>query len=168
MKARSKFYGIHYPLFGLREVPYNYSIGLDSITIQKQEDKKIYVVDTFKKGVPLLARYVAVKEDDFSFDFTCLSTSQVITKKVKWGIDSKANIYNLSKKQTFKARNVPIIAVKGNLIWVATVSYPFKIQNNLIDNKELLDQFLTIVYVDEVWQPFKFTSFSEQIEEITL
>mgnify|MGYP003408642201 CR=1 FL=1 len=168
MKARSKFYGVQYPLFGLRKKPYNFSIRLDTITVQKEENTKECVIDKFQEKVPYLNRYLAANNGDFSFDFSCLTVSHIISKPIRWGIDSSAKVFDFTTKQTFKARNVPIIRVKETLIWVKTVSYPFKVPKLLVDTAELLDQHLTIVYIDDDWVPLKFTSFSEKVDEIKL
>ena len=168
MKARSKFYGIKYPLFGLDTYPYDYTIRLNSVTVQKSENSNAFTIDNFQDNVPYIIRYLATKDDDFKFDFTCLNVSHMLTKKVKWGIDSSAKVFSFTKPNTFKARNVPIIRNKGTLIWVDSVSYPFEIPKLLVDASEILSQHLTIVYVDDIWVPYKYTSFSEKVEELVI
>ena len=148
-------------------MPYSYSVRLNTIQVQKTEQDAPSTIDVFDASVPLLNRYVSVKEDDFSFDYTCMTVSQLVTKKIEWGIDSTARAFDFRKKQTFKARNVRIRRLKGNLIWVDTVTYPYKIRKNTI-SQELLDQYVTIVYVDNVWYLYKFTSFPEKVEELQL
>jgi hypothetical protein len=168
MKSVSKFYGIQFPVFGLVKVPFDVRISLDSISVQKQEFGPTYKIDHYIEGKSLTERYIAAKHEDFGFDFTCLNMSQLISKKVSWGIDAQFKVYNLSAKQTFKARNVRIRRCVKNTIWVDTVSYPFKIKKGLTDSKEILNQYVTIVYIDNMWILHRFTSFKEPIDSVTL
>jgi hypothetical protein len=168
MKRRSKFYGITFPLFGLKVVPYSYKFTLDSISIQKLEDSKESIIDKYDASKSLAVRYAINKDDFFMFDYTCTKLSHVLNKKIKWGIDSNCKIYDLSIKQKFLARNVPIVRIKGNLIWLATVSYPFRITKELIQKDNLKHMFATIVYIDEVWVLHKFTNFYEPVTELVI
>jgi hypothetical protein len=164
--TKSKFYGIRYPLFGLKQLPDSYLVSGSSIYLQKSS--AWYCIDKVTPNKDLLNRYLSVKSPDFSFDATCLNISQLISKRLKWGIDSNFKIYDLSKKQKFLARNVKILKHSENVIWVDTVSYPFKVKSFLISPSELLNQYITIVYVDNIWVLHRFTSFSEPVTEIVL
>lgn len=168
MSQISKYANIKFPVFGLFNTPYDLKININSIEIQKQEFGSWSTIDRFVEDKSLLDRYILAKETDFNFDVTCLNLTQLISKKVKWCIDSNFKIYNLSSKQTFKARNVKIRKCIHNCIWVDTVSYPFKLKKGLTDPKEILNQYVTIVYIDSVWVLYKFTSFEEKIESVTL
>lgn len=168
MSQISKYAGICFPVFGFLTTPYDVRIKLDSIEVQKQEFGKWSSIDRFIEGKSLLERYILTKDENFGFDVTCLNLTQLISKKVKWCIDSNFKIYNLSNKQTFKARNVRVRKCRQNAIWVDTVSYPFKIKKGLTDPKEIINQYVTIVYIDKVWVLYRFTSFKEQIESVTL
>lgn len=168
MKLHSKFHRVQFPAFGLARAPYQVKIRLNSIYITKQEGEEPSAVDNFFENASLIARYMAVKDDSFTFDFTCLTLTQLISKPIPWVIDSNAIMHDLSKKETFKARNVPIVHVKGSLFWVRSVTSPFKLPTTILDPQELLRQHVTIVYVDGSWTILKFTSFSEPISEITL
>ncbi len=168
MKARSKFYGIEYPIFALKNKPFNYTVTVDTIGVQLKEFGEWHVIDRFTNEKSLVSRYIETKDDIFCFDYTCLNISQLISKPIKWGIDSAAKIYNLENKQEFIARNEKVIKVKNNLIWVNTVSYPFTLPKNMIDKNELIQQYATIVYIDDVWVLHKFTSFRESIDKLKL
>jgi hypothetical protein len=168
MSQVSKYYGIKFPVFGLLSVPFDTKIKLDSIEIQKQEFEDWYFIDRYLENKSLLERYVLAKDQNFGFDVTCVNLTQLISKKVKWGIDSNFRIYNLSAKQTFKARNVRVRKCINNTIWVDSVSYPFKLKKGITDQKEILNQYITIVYIDNMWVLYKFTSFKEKIESVTL
>lgn len=168
MKARSKFYGIKFPFFGLKYKPYDYSIRLDTISIKKTEADDWHLIDKFKENASLVHRYVAAKDEFFVFDYTCINITQLLVRNIEWGIDSSAKIFDLRQKQNFKARNVPITKVRNNLIWVDTVSYPFKLNKNIVDQQELLQQYITIVYVDNCWHLYKFSPFKEDVSEMKL
>lgn len=168
MKAQSKFYGIEFPLFGLKNKPYDISIRLNSISLQLKEDGEWHKIDEYVEKTSLLKRYVSVKDEFFFFDYTCTNMTQLVSKPIRWAIDAKAKIYDLSKKQTFKARTVQVRKVKDNLIWVATVSYPFKLSKNIIDPQTLMEQYVTIVYIDSVWYLYRFHSFYEPVHELVL
>jgi hypothetical protein len=168
MKARSKFYGIKFPLFGLKVRPHDYSVKLDSIHIKRTEDDDWHLIDKFKENASLISRYVAAKDDFFVFDYTCLNTTQLLTRNIQWGIDASAKIYDLKNKQKFKARTVKVTKVKNNLIWLDTISYPFKLNKNVLDTSEIMNQYITVVYVDECWHLYKFSSFDEGISEIKI
>jgi hypothetical protein len=168
MSQVSKYKGIEFPVFGLFITPFDIRIRLDTIDIQKQEFCEWNCIDRYVEGKSLLERYILAKQDDFYFDVTCLNLTQLISKKVKWCIDSNFKIYDLTSKQTFKARNVKIRKCVKNSIWVDTVSYPFNLKKGLTDYKEILNQYVTIVYIDNVWVLHKFTSFKEDIKSVTL
>lgn len=168
MKARSKFYGIEFPIFALKRKPYDFSIRLNSISVKRTEEDEWHTIDEYKEKTSLLKRYVSVKDDFFFFDYTCTNISQLISKPIEWGIDSKAKIYDFRQKQKFKARTVQVVKVRDNLIWLNTVSYPFKLSKNIVDPATILEQYITIVYIDEVWYLYRFSSFNEPVHELTL
>jgi hypothetical protein len=168
MSYLSKFYGIKFPAFALYSVPFDYKIGTDTIQIQKREFHDWYIIDRFDRNKTVLERYLSVKSDEINFDATCLNLTHVINKPVKWLIDSKAKIYDVSKKQKFISKSLPIIKVSKNAVWVPTVSYPFELPIKLIDSKELLNQHLTIVKIDKVWVIYKVTPFKMDVTEINI
>jgi hypothetical protein len=168
MKARSKFYNIEFPVFGLKHKPYDFSIRLNSISVKRTENDEWHVIDEYKEKTSLLKRYVSVKDEFFFFDYTCTNLTQLISKNIEWGIDANAKIHDLRQRQKFKARTVQVVKVRDNLIWVNTVSYPFKLSKNILDNNTILEQYITIVYIDEVWHLYRFSSFNEPVHELIL
>lgn len=166
--VRSKFYNITFPAFGLLQTPFDYKITLDTIEIQKKEFGGWNSIDRFDRNKTLLERYISVKEEGQIFDVTCLNLSQLVSRPVKWVIDARAKIHNLARKQEFKARNVKVVKIVKNAIWLHSVSYPFILPNNIVDPKEILNQHATIVYIDSVWVLYRFTSFPEQVEMLKL
>lgn len=168
MRSQSKYFGITFPLIGLKSVPYDFSIRTDSISIKLTTSSNWIQIDKFSEGRSLISRYLESKSEDFLYDATCLNISQLISKRIKWGIDSKAKIFDLSERQEFKARSVPVIKVKEDLIWVDTVSYPFKIKKSLLDPSLILEQYATIVLIDSNWVLYRFTPFKQDIKVIRL
>lgn len=140
--------------------------------MQKSDDSIAYLIDKpiNKEGSTLLHRYIAVKDENFNFDVTCTNLTQLIGKMptIKWGIDSSGKIFNFTNKQKFRARCVKIVKVKNNLIWVDTVTYPYKLRKNILDAILLKEQYAIIVYIDKEWVLKKFVSFYEPINEILL
>ena len=168
MAVRSKFSNISFPAFGLFQAPHDFKITVNTIEIQKKEFGAWNAIDRYDKHKTLLERYISVKEEGQIFDVTCLNLSQLVSKPVKWVIDAKARIHDLSKKQEFKARNVKVIKVVKNAIWLHSISYPFILRKNILDSKEILNQSATVVYIDNVWIIYKFTSFPETVEMLKL
>ena len=172
MLKLSKFYGIKFPIFCLRKAPFNVRILMDKIYVQKEDSSICTLIDSpvQDKNAPFLHRYIQTKDDEFHFDFTCNNITALINKSkvIKWGIDSSGKIFNLNSKQTFKARCVRITKVKGNLVWFDTVTYPFKLKSNMIDEKLLKEQYAIVVYIDKEWVLHKFINFYEPINEIIL
>lgn len=168
MRSQSKYFGITFPFIGLKSVPYDFSIRTDSISIKLTTSSNWVQIDKFTEGRSLISRYLEGKSEDFLYDATCLNISQLISKRIKWGIDSKAKIFNLSERQEFKARSVPVLKVKEDLIWVDTVSYPFKIKKSLLDPNLILEQYTTIVLIDNNWVLYRFTPFKQDIKVIRL
>jgi hypothetical protein len=68
MKARSKFYNIEFPVFGLKHKPYDFSIRLNSISVKRTENDEWHMVDEYREKTSLLRRYVSVKDEFFFFD----------------------------------------------------------------------------------------------------
>ena len=66
------------------------------------------------------------------FDCTCKNIGEILTSKTKWGLDKNAIIHDLTKKESFIAKNAKIKKIKDNLIWLEKVSYPFKINTDQI------------------------------------
>lgn len=164
----SKFYNITFPLIGLEHSPFDYYIRTDSIGIKLSEQSDWLVLDKITKGQSLISRYIANKPDKFLSDATCLNLTHLISKRICWAIDSEAKVHNLSYPEKFKARSVQVVRTKEDLIWVDTVSYPFKLKKMLIDPEIILEQYATIVYIDNEWVLYKFTSFKQELKEITL
>lgn len=161
IQGKSKYSNIQFPIFCLKREPYSYSVTRDEIYIETKPGSQ-YQVDKFQDNTTYLFRYVSIKPDEFQFDATCLNLTQLIKSKVVWGIDAKARVHNLKKKQEFKARSVKIIRVVQDYIWVDSVSYPFKLGIQNVDAETLLEQWATIVYIDQVWHVFNITSFKQE------
>lgn len=160
MKARSKFYGIKFPAFGLETPPFRYLITNNQIKIQREFEGRWDIIDDYNDKESLMSRYLQ-REDNFGFDATILRMEHLLSGNINWVIDANAKVYDLSKKANFLARSVKVKALRGNVIWVDTVSYPFRLQTRVL-SPTILKQYATIVYIDEVWYIQKFTTLKEK------
>jgi hypothetical protein len=165
---QSKFFNISFPFIGLKHCPYDYYIRADTIGIKLSQQSDWVIIDKVIEGKSIISRYLESNPEDFLYDATCLNLTQLISKGLAWGIDSKAKIFDLSTPQIFKARSVPVMKAKADLIWVDTVSYPFKIRKSVLDHNLIIEQYTTIVNIDNEWVLYKFTPFKQDIKEIKL
>ena len=62
MKARSKFYNVALPAFGLYQKPVYFSINKHGIKIKKTNSSKLAVIDKYNNIDDLLTRYVVNKD----------------------------------------------------------------------------------------------------------
>ena len=92
------------------------------------------------------------------FKYTCRNMRELLNSKSKWGIDNKAQIFDLSKKEKYNLICKKIKRIKDNLIWVEGISYPFEINTDKINLKE--NYYTTLVNIDRCWYPLEF-SFSK-------
>ena len=143
------FSKIAFPFFGFKEKPYEINITFDRIEIKKHKDShfetvdnKYFIGDYFNRLLQMNPRT--------NFDYTCKNVEEILVSKVKWGLDKNAIIHDLSKKDTFPARDVKIKKVKDNLIWLEKVSYPFKINTDqILFIEDVL--FARIIYINNEW-----------------
>jgi hypothetical protein len=168
LQTKSKFYGIKYPIFCLKTIPDTVTIFNDRICIRKYDSSDWITLDEYVPNKPFLYRYLTQDTGTFTFDYTCHSITQLISNKIDWGIDSSAKIFNLRKKEEFKAVNVKVRKVVKNIIWVDKISYPFELPKNIVIPEDIKNQWVTIVSIDGKWNIHKFYSFYTPIESITL
>lgn len=140
----------------------------DRICIKKTDNSEWETLDKFEPNKPFLARYLMQDTGTFKFDFTCHSITQLISNKIKWGIDSNAKIFDFKKNQEFKARNLKVRRVVNNIIWLNTISYPFEINKRVAVPNDLINQWATVVLIDGNWELYKFYSFQKPTESILL
>ena len=158
----SKYKGIEFPFYGLKEKPFDIKFDVSKIEIKLNEsdyqwkvlDDKNLQGDYFFRQVQMLSK----KYTKVHFKYTCRNVREVINSKCKWGVDSNAQIYDLSIKQKFNLICCKIKKIKENLIWVHVISYPFEINTDNINIEE--NYYVTLVNIDKRWHPLEF-SFSK-------
>tara|TARA_A100000164_G_C21940405_1_gene790371 strand:+ start:517 stop:1020 length:504 start_codon:yes stop_codon:yes gene_type:complete len=158
----SKYKGMEFPFYGLKEKPFDIKFDVSKIEIKINEsdyqwrvlDDKSLQGDYFFRQVQMLSK----KYTKVHFKYTCRNLREVINSKCKWGVDSTAQIYDLSTKQKFKLICNKIKKIKENLIWVEEISYPFEINTDNINIQE--NYYVTLVNIDKRWYPLEF-SFSK-------
>lgn len=168
IQNKSKFYGVKYPIFCLKSTPDEVTIFNDRICIKKYESSDWATLDEYKPNKPFLSRYLTQDTGTFTFDYTCHSITQLISNKIDWGIDSSAKIFNLRKKEKFKAINVKVRKVVKNIIWVDRISYPFELPKNIVATEDIKNQWVTLVLIDDIWEIYKFYSFYTPTESILI
>lgn len=148
-KSISKFKGISFPLFALKQKPYKVLYDLDKIYIIKHPDSHKETVDDKKLAGDYFSRLIQL-ENRLKFDYTCKDLQDVIYAEPKWGIDSKAKPHDFSTKEAADTKIVKIKKVKNNLVWLESISYPFRL--NTKERLELVDEtYATIVKVNNEW-----------------
>ncbi len=145
----NKFSKISFPFFGLKEKPYDINITFDKIEIKRHKDSHFETVDNKRYLGDYFNRLVQI-DPRVKFDNTCKNIEEILTSKTKWGLDKNAIIHDLTKKETFAARNEKIKKVKDNFIWLEKVSYPFKINTDqILFIEDIL--YARIVYINKEW-----------------
>ncbi len=149
------FKNITYPLFGLYNKPYNISFTLEKIYINRNKDSHKETVDDKSLQGDYFARLLQL-EKRVDFDCTCKDLQQLIFKRPKWGMDSKATPFDLSESFYCRAIKEPVIKTRDNLVWFRKVSYPFKIpteQELTLDDKI----YGVLISLNNEWYIKKFT-----------
>lgn len=158
----SKFKGIEFPFYGLKEKPFDIRFDYNRIEIKiNQSDYQWKVLDDKSLGENYFSRQIQMlnkKYTKVNFNYTCRNMRELLNSKSKWGIDNKAQIFDLSKKEKYNLICKKIKRIKDNLIWVEEISYPFEINTDKINLKE--DYYATLVNIDRCWYPLEF-SFSK-------
>lgn len=168
LSKNSKFYGIKYPIFCLKRVPYATSIRNNAILIKKIYTSDWSVLDEYRPDKPFLSRYLTQDTGTFTFDYTCYNITHLISNKIEWGIDSNARIFNLKNKQKFKAQNLKVRRAVKNIIWLDRISYPFELNARVVVPQDITNQWATMVHIDHKWELYKFYSFPKPVESILL
>ena len=145
----NKFSKIAFPFFGFKEKPYEVNITFEKIEIKRHKHSHFETVDHKNSDGDYFSRLLQMSPRT-KFDYTCKNIQEILTSKIKWGSDRNAIIHDLSKKDTFIARDEKIKKVKDNLIWLEKVSYPFKINTNqILFIEDVL--YARIIYINNEW-----------------
>ena len=145
----NKFTGIVYPFFGIKHKPWNVFFDKTKIQLQKTYTGHYETVDDKSLKGDYFAR-LAQMDKRLKFDYTCKNIQEVIFSGCKWGMDSKANPFDLSQPLVASTRCAKVTKVNENLVWLKNISYPFEIPT--FEKLELNeDIFGTIVKVENEW-----------------
>lgn len=148
-KSISKFDNIVFPFFGLKHKPYRVLYDLNKIYVIKYKDSHKETVDDKRLPGDYFSRLVQL-EHRLMFDYTCRSIQDIIINRIMWGIDSKAKPFDLSEKEKVITKIAKVQKTKGNLIWVESVAYPFKLfTSESLELSEVI--YVTLVYTQYEW-----------------
>ena len=151
----SKFNNISYPFFGLTKKPYETIYSLDKIYIRKYKDSHLETVDDKNISGDYFYRLLTL-DNRLKFDYTCKNLQDVIISNIKWGLDCKAVPHDLSSQESVPADKRKVTRIKGNLIWLKNISYPFILSTN--ESIKVVDElYASIVRVDNEWYIREFT-----------
>lgn len=150
-----KFSDITFPLFALKSAPFDIVYDDTTIKIRRTERGHLETVDDRRLNGDYFNRLLQMKQR-IEFDVTCRSIQDCIRTKVKWGIDGKAVVHDLSKRYRVPAKSCRIRRTKHNLIWVSEISYPFKLfTNEKLDIQDTL--YARVVKVNYEWYLHSFS-----------
>jgi hypothetical protein len=151
----SKFNNISYPFFGLTKKPYETIYSLDKIYIRKYKDSHLETVDDKNISGDYFYRLLTL-DNRLKFDYTCKNLQDVIISNIKWGLDCKAVPHDLSSQESVPADKRKVTRIKGNLIWLKNISYPFILSTN--ESIKVVDElYASIVSVENEWYIREFT-----------
>ena len=151
----NKFNNISYPFFGLTKKPYETVYSLDKIYIRKYKDSHLETVDDKNISGDYFYRLLTL-DNRLKFDYTCKNLQDVIISNIKWGLDCKAVPHDLSSQESVPADKRKVTRIKGNLIWLKNISYPFILSTN--ESIKVVDElYASIVRVENEWYIREFT-----------
>ena len=171
----TKFDGIEFPFFGLKNKPHQISFSIQGQrVITKFKNGKVYILDDPQLegnnySERLLKLDIAYPQTRIIFDFTFTSLRQLIKSidRVKWGLDSTGKNFNLTRKQKLKAKIAQVKKKNDNLLWIEGISYPFELPYD-IDNFKSKDLYALLVNVNNTWYVKDFTHEHNYITEIKI
>lgn len=163
-KTTSKFEGISYPLFALKTKPYKIVYSTSTISairtkgnILETVDDKTLPGDYFNRLLQLVTR--------IKFDYTCKNLQDIVYSNPAWGMDSLAQPIDLTKKEPAQAKNLKVRRVKNNLIWLESISYPFRVDTN----EQLIVEdiiYATVVNINYEWYILSFYEEKQKVNKI--
>lgn len=154
-KIISKFDGINFPLFALKNKPYKILYDISKIYVIKYENNHKETLDDKSLSGDYFARLLQL-ESRVSFDYTCRNMQDIIYTLPKWGIDSNAKPFDFTKKEAVSVKVKKVKKVSNNLIWIDSISYPFRL--NTKERLEITDcTYATLVCVNSEWFIREFT-----------
>lgn len=159
----SKFSGIKFPLYGLFYKP---EVAYSQTKIAARNKDKTYLVDDTSLTGNYLVRLSQIK-NRINFDATILSLQELLVSRVVWGVDSTGKIFDFSTKEKYPYYVGKIRKIKDNLVWVSTITYPFKIKHDLVGilNDNI---YIHLIKIDMTWYLYKFSYKYDRKRVITL
>lgn len=155
-KTTSKFEGITYPLFALKSKPYQLVYSTERICAIKTKGSNLETVDDKSLPGDYFSRLLQLVTR-LKFDYTCKNLQDVIYTKPAWGMDSLAQPVDLTKREAVTAKCLKVRRIKNNLVWLDSISYPFKVSTN----EELIVQdsiYAVVVNINYEWYILSFSS----------
>lgn len=170
--THSKFYNIHFPFYGLVKKPSEIKFDGDRILIRKTPKGAALVLDDRSFLTPDYLTRVFKIENKYEdnrcvFDYTCRKLEELLRSNVKWGIDNKAQLHDLSNKEIFKYKVTKVERSKDTLFWVKGISYPFNIPEHLL-GIDIGSMSVGLVYIDNVWYLHRFDTLVSYANEIKI
>lgn len=120
----TKFSGISYPIFVLKQAPIKVIYESEKILCKVKTDGTIQTLDDKSIEGDYFGRLLKM-EHRVHFDFTCKNLQELLMCKGKWGIDKEAVPHDLSQLYSVQAECRQVVKVHENLIWLKDISYPF-------------------------------------------
>jgi len=154
-KNISKFKDIAFPFFALRHRPYKVLYDLNKIYIVRHENSHKETLDDKNLSGDYFARLLQL-ENRVIFDYTCKNIQELVYLLPKWGVDSKARPFDLTKKEPVSVKVKKVKKVSNNLVWIDSIAYPFR-----LNTKERLDitesTYVTLININNEWFIKEFT-----------
>jgi hypothetical protein len=144
------FRNIVFPFFGLYKKPENISFTLDKIYVNRTLSSHRETVDDKSLEGDYFARLLQLNTR-LQFDCTCKDLQQLIFERPLWGMDANAVPHDLSERSYHISVKKRINKVKGNLIWVDKISYPFKLptKEDIVFPEDTI--YATMISVNNEW-----------------
>jgi hypothetical protein len=163
-KTISKFDNIVFPFFALKQKPYKIIYSVDYIYAIDKPGGHRQTIDNKNLQGDYFARLLQL-ENRISFDYTCKNLQDLILCEAKWGLDSTARPFDLTKKEQVQSRTVKVKKIVGNLVWLDKISYPFRlITNEQLDVNDNI--FAIIIKVKQDWYIKRFIYDDKKINRI--
>lgn len=148
-QTTSKFNGINFPLFALKQKPYKILYDIHKIYVVKYKDSHKETIDDKNLNGDYFARLLQL-ENRVNFDYTCRNLQDIIYSSPKWGVDATAKPCDLSAREAVAAKVVKVKRIISNLVWLESISYPFRL--NTKERLDIADEaYAVIVKVNNEW-----------------
>lgn len=162
----SKFSNIKFPFYGLKNKPENIRYNNHNISINNQ-----IIVDYGNFKGDYFTRLVRIRKtfpnNSITYDYTATNLQELIKSPIKWGLDARGKIFDLSKKEQFPIKCIKRKKIKDDLLWVRGVSYPFEIKYDLAATISDI-MWIIIVNIDLTWYLYDFIYYYEKKDLIYL